>query len=369
MVVIFFFQFSITALATDTEIVCTAQSYAVFEANTNTLLMSSCINEKMSISHLTKLMTILICAQSIENKSLSVDDIVVVTPTANSMQGTQIWLEIGERISVKELLYAITVGNANDAAVALAEKIGKTHEGFVEMMNLKAYELGMYDTKFVDASGMSEENISTAYDIGLLCCELTKYEFLNPYFTTWLINVRNSKTELVNSNRLVRSYNGITGQKACFSEKAGHCITISAKREDMYLIGVFLDCADSDAKFSDSKTILDKCFSQFTVYIPSTDEFLSDISVEGGRKQSVEIKTSNTLMAAILKSDLKRTEIVCQLNNTIQAPFDKAEKIGSIDMLLDGEIIAHCDIITSSGCKKKDVLFSLKKLLCRLLIY
>lgn len=364
-----FFQFSFNVTASDMEIVCTAKNYAVFEADTKTMLLSSDCNEKKSISHLTKLMTILLCAQSVENETLSARDIVVVTPTANSMQGTQIWLEIGERITVEELLYAVTVGNANDAAVALAEKVGETHEGFVEMMNLKAYELGMFDTKFVDASGISEENVSTAYDIGLLCCELVKYDFLKQYFTTWMINVRNSKTELVNSNRLVRSYNGITGLKACYSEKSGHCITISAKRGDMYLIGVFIDCADNDTKFSDAKSVLDKCFSQFTIYIPEISEYLTDIIVESGRNSKVQVNLTKPLKAIVLKGELKNIQTSCQRKDTIRAPFAQNTEIGTIDLLLNGETIAHSDIITANGCKKKDVIFSLKKLLCRLLIY
>ncbi len=369
LILVCFLQLSFNVTASDVEIVCTAKNYAVLEADTKTLLMSSACGEKKSISHLTKLMTILLCAQSIENKTLSVKDIVVVTPTANSMQGTQIWLEIGEKITVEELLYAVTVGNANDAAVALAEKVGKTHEGFVELMNLKAYELGMYDTVFVDAGGTSDENVSTAYDIGLLCCELTKYDFLKQYFTTWMINVRSAKTELVNSNRLVRSYNGITGLKACFSEKSGHCITISAKRGDMYLIGVFFDCADNDTKFSDAKSVLDECFSQFTIYVPEISEYLSEVLIEGGTNAKVKVHLTKPLRAIVLKSELKNIQTTCQRKDTIQAPFAANTEIGTIDLLLNGETIAHSEIITAQGCKKKDVLFSLKKLLCRLLIY
>lgn len=351
-----------------TEYVCTAKSYCLMEAQTKTVLYAENENEKQSIAHLTKLMTILLAAEKIESKELSVENIITVSPHANSMNGTQIWLAVGEKISVEELLYSCTVGNANDAAVALAEAVYQTEATFVSKMNEKAFELGMTNTSFCDASGISNENVSTAYDLALLCSELSRYDFLTKYFTTWMLNVRYGQTELVNTNRLVRSYNGITGLKTSASEQSGECIAASAKRGDLKLCGVFLQCATQDDRFTDAKELMNKGFSSFQIYTPEIkEEYLADMKIENGRKQKVSLAISCIPEMLIPSGAKGAVSEVMYREESVAAPFSKNTKVGYIEYYLDDKLISVVDIVTEQGCKEVDFLFSFKRILLSLL--
>lgn len=360
----------IQTIAKAEEYQCTAKSCALIEANTGTLLYSSDENEKQYISHLTKLMTILLCAEKIESGELTEDKVVTVSPHANSMQGTQIWLEVGEKITVEELLYAVTVGNANDAAAALAETVSGTEESFVTKMNLKAQQLNMKNTEFADASGISHGNISTAYDIALLGAELSKYDFLTKYFTTWMLNVRYGKTELVNTNRLVRSYNGIMGLKTAASDESGECIAVSAKRGEMCVVGVFLQSSSADDRFSDAKQMLDSSFSSYEMFSPEVSaEYLNDIKIENGQKLSVGVRATESAVMVVPRGNSSKITVSCLREETIIAPFEKGLKIGSVEYYLDEKLLTSVELVTDDSCKRVNYLFSLKRMLYSLLNY
>lgn len=345
-----------------------AESCAVYEAGTGTFLAQSNSSEIRSISHLAKLMTVLIAAENIESGKLSPDDTVSVSAHANSMNGTQIWLDIGEKITVDELLKAVTVGNANDACTALAENIGGSEESFVTLMNKKAALLGMKNTKFADCTGVSSETVSTADDLSLLSAQLCRYDILEKYFTTWIDTVRGGKTELVNTNRLIRTYSGAFGLKTCSGETSGECVIAAASRGDMKVCAVLLGCKTDDERFSDTKKVLDRTFSSFEIYTPEYDEAaLADIKVKGGEKHFAKTEFSGITPIVIPKGSYPSIQCSFERADSVDAPVKKGGKVGSIAYTLNGNTILSGDIIVSEQVRKIKMPFAVKKVLLNLL--
>lgn len=345
-----------------------AESCAVLEADTGTLLAESNGSQVRSISHLAKLMTVLIAAENIDAGKLSPDDVVTVSAHANSMNGTQIWLDVGEKITVDELLKAVTIGNANDACTALAEKIGGSEESFVKLMNQKAARLGMKDTKFADCTGISSETLSTAVDLSVLSAQLCKYDFLEKYFTTWIDTVRGGKTELVCTNRLIRTYSGAFGLKTCSGETSGECVIAAASRGDMKVCAVLLGCKTDDERFSDAKKVLDRTFSSFEIYTPEYDEAaLADIKVKGGEKHFAKTEFSGITPIVIPKGSYPSIQCSFERADSVDAPVKKGGKVGSIAYTLDGNTILSGDIIVSEQVRKIKMPFAVKKVLLNLL--
>ncbi|MGN0612827.1 MAG: D-alanyl-D-alanine carboxypeptidase family protein, partial [Porcipelethomonas sp.] len=225
------------------------------EASTGTVIKGENENVRVPQGTLCKLMTVLLTAEEIEDGKLAADTVLTASANANSQSGAVIWLMQGEKINVDELLKAVVIGNANDASVVLAEHIGGDEQGFVDMMNARAFELGMRDTVYKSCTGADAEGqYSTARDTAVLAAELLKHDFLKNYFTVWMDRVRDGQTELVNENRLVRTYEGITGMKAGHSEQSGYTLVLTAERDSNAFIAVVLGCNDKDERFSMGKS-------------------------------------------------------------------------------------------------------------------
>ena len=271
-----------------------ARAAILTETSTGSILADKNAHDKLPISHLAKLMTVLITAEKLDSGDLKLTDKVTVSANANSKEAPQIWLDVGESITVDELLKSITVGNANDACTALAEKIGGTESEFITLMNKKADKLGMQDTHFADVCGTDENTVSTAYDLSLLAREIVKHDSLTEYFSIWLCNVRNNAVELVSTNRLIRTYNGCFGLKSCASDKAGECLISVANKGNMSVCCVILGALDSDSKFSSAKTVMDYGFTTFQIYEPDIpDEIMKNIKVNNGEKNDVSVKVKS----------------------------------------------------------------------------
>lgn len=345
-----------------------AESAVVIETKTGTVLAQINPDEKRSVSHLAKLMTILIAAEKISCGELSENDTVTVSAHANSMSGTQIWLNVGEKITVEELLKSITIGNANDACVALAEKIAGSEESFVSLMNEKALQLGMSNTVYADCTGISENTVSTAGDTAVLSCEILKYDFLTPYLTTWIDKVRSQETELVSTNRMIRTYKGVTGLKSCASSESGECLAVSSSRSDMSVCAVLLGCSSDDAKFSDGKKALDGAFGSFEIYTPEIpDEVYEKIRVNGGEEMETAVATENTDPIIIPKGSYPSVECEFTKAENIDAPVSKGQALGKINFTLDGEKIIEGSIVSETAVEKIGFVFALKKVLLNLL--
>lgn len=346
----------------------TAKSAILVEASTNTVIADKNAEKIRPIAHLAKLMTVLITAEQIESGKLNLDDTVTVSSNANSKGAPQIWLDVGEKISVDELLKSITIGNANDACTALAEKIGGTEEKFVKLINKRATELGMSDTKFADCTGISENTVSTAYDLSILVKELLKFESLTPYFTTWIANVRNNQVELVSTNRLIRTYNGCTGLKSCSSATAGDSLVATAKRGNMEICVVVLGSNNDDLKFSEAKAVMDYGFTAFEIYEPEFDkEILSKIKVNNGEKLKTSVKFNNLSNVLIPRGVYPQITYEFERENSVEAPVKIGDKVGNIVFSNGDKTILKSNIVIAEKVEKIKMPFAIKRILFNLL--
>ena len=334
------------------------------EGSTGTLLYADNGSAQFKASHSAKLMTLLLVCEAMDRGELSHDSIITVSKHANSMQGSQIWLDVGEKIPITELITAITVGNANDACVALAEAVGGTEEAFVDMMNKRADELGMPETYYADSTGISDESITSACDIAVLASALSKYDWLTPDFTTWMTTVRGGKAELVSQNRLVRSFPGITGMKAYYHRDCGNCLIASAKRGELTMICVILGDPDEFERFKTAKEKMTIGFSAYSIYVPKRkDIFLEPAGVSGGAAQSVETEVRDLGRFIIRTGKDKDIEIKTEYDENIEAPIEAGQRVGRVVYTLDDTELYAVDIVAKSGVKKMNVFYALAKIL------
>ena len=347
----------------------TAQTAILYEASSKTIIYNKKADEKMPVSYLTKLMTILLTAEKLAtDKDFTLDRKLITSADANSKQGSQIWLDVGEKISIRELLKSVTIGNANDACVVLAEGISGSENAFVKVMNKRAKSLGMKDTSFVDSTGISESNISTAKDIALLSAELLKHTNLKEFFTTWMDNVRGGKAELVNLNTLVRKYKGISGLKACASEKAGNCIVASASRNKMNLIAVALKTKDGDSRAVDAKTMLDFGFDGYDVYAPEIPkDAVEPINVNHGVDLKTDTYVAGTARLVIKRGTAGDITVSYDRVSKLEAPVKKNTKVGELVFSIGSKELLKHNIYTKYDVKRIDFVGAFSKLLLSLL--
>ena len=341
----------------------------LYEATTNTIIFNKNANEKAPISHLTKLMTILLTAEKLKtDKDFTLNRKLITSSEANSKQGSQIWLDVGEKISVKELLKSVTIGNANDACFVLAEGISGNEKTFVKAMNERAKSLGMKNTTFVDCTGISESNISTAKDIAILSAELLKHNNLKGFFTTWMDSVRGGKAELVNLNTLVRKYKGISGLKACASDKSGNCIAASASRNNLNLIAVALKTKDSDSREADARAMLDFGFEGYDMYAPEIPKDATEpINVIHGFELKTDTYVDGTAKLVVKRGTTGDISITYDRVSKLEAPVKKNTKIGELVFKMGSKELLKRNIYTKTDVKRIDLVGAFGKLLLSLL--
>ncbi len=351
------------------EVSVTAENAVLYEASTKTVIFGKKANERVSVSYLTKLMTILLTAEKLKtDKDFTLDRKLITSAEANSRKGSQIWLDVGEKISIKELLKSITIGNANDASVVLAEGISGSEAAFVNAMNNRAKSLGMKNTKFVDCTGISSSNISTAKDIAILSAELVKYESLKRYFTTWMDSVRGGKAELVNLNTLVKNYKGISGLKACSSDKAGNCISASASRNKLSLIAVAIKTKDSDSRAIDARKLLDYGFEGYDLYSPEIPkDAVEPINVTHGFELKTDTYVDGNASVVIKRGTAGNISVTYDRVNKLEAPVAEKTKIGELVYRMGKKELLKRNIYTKSGVERIDLVSAFGKLLLSLL--
>lgn len=346
-------------------------STILMEGSTGQVLMECNSHERRPVGTLNKIMTTLLIAEAIARDEISEDTMVSASKNASGAAGASIWLVVGEKLSVRDMLKGIIIGNANDACIAMAECLAMTEENFVELMNERASELGMVDTVFENCTGYDTDGqYSTAYDMAILARELTnqKHEFLFEYMSCWRDFLRGDETELVNSNTLVKNYNGIIGVKAGYTEKSSNTLVAAAKRDDATYISVVLGCPDKDRRFKIGKNLLNIGFSNYQVLVPTVNgEFIAPLRVRGGVDSAVEIEALKLsgLVVPIGTSDNVSSVLV--LPNYIEAPVKAGQKVGAIAFYRDEELIYETELVTISDVKKNSVGYSFKKLLHSLL--
>ena len=277
-----------------------------------------------------------------------------------------IWLKEGERMTVEELLKALVVASANDAAVVFAEAIAASEEEFVRLMNEKAQQLGLQNTHFVNCTGFDEEGHYTcAQDVAVLARELmTGYgEQLTRFSTIWMDSLRGGETQLVNTNRLIRFYDGATGLKTGTTDAAGHCLCATATRDGLSLISVIMGCKSSDARFEESKQLLDYGFAGFTLYQPQLpQDRLHPVAVKQGMQQQVQPQVERMPQAVVRKNEADGIEIKLELSEQLQAPVAKGQAIGWVKLVQNGSTIAQQPVTAGQEVQKLTYAKSLRLL-------
>ena len=340
----------------------TAKSAILIDYATGEVLYEKNADERLAPASMTKIGSMLLIMEAIDSDKLSVDDEVTISEEAASMGGSQIFLEAGEVYTVHDLLKGVAIASGNDAIVALAEKLAGSQGAFVDMMNEKFKELGANNTNFVNAHGLdSEGHYSTARDMAIIARELLNHEKILEYtsiYEEYLEKNDGTKTWLVNTNKLVRFYDGVDGLKTGFTETAGYCLTATAKKDDFRLISVVMGEDSTENRSSDTVKLLNYGFNTYKINtIKTKDEVLGKVRVERGKENFAEI---------VLLEDatelLKNTEDVSNYEfnlkvDTIKAPVKPGDIVGSAEIIdNDGNIIDEVDVTVKKEIKKAGLL-------------
>ena len=354
---------SITAFAQNNTLTdsLTAKSVVLMEMSSGEILLSKNPDEKLPPASITKIMTMLLVMEALDSGKIKLDDIVTTSKNASSKGGSQIWLKEGEQMTVNEMLKATAIGSANDACTALGEHIAGGETEFVAMMNQRAKELGMNNTNFENPSGLddtTENHYSTARDVAIMSCELMKHEKIKEYTTVWMDTLRNGETELVNTNRLVRFYEGTTGVKTGTTSKAGYCVSASAKRDGMELVAVVLGSDNSTERFEDAKKLLNWGFANYTVYQPTVDaSLITNVNVLFGKENIISPVTKDIKPILIKKGTEDKIAQRVDICLDVEAPVEKGQKLGTVYFETDGETITSCPIISENYVERRNWFF------------
>lgn len=365
----FFSIFIIAVFLGSSTIVSQAESFDIdakagilIDASTGIILYEKNIHEALPPASVTKIMTMLLTMEALDSNKITLEDKVVISERASSMGGTQIYVEPGETKTVEDLMKAIAIRSANDASVAIAEYIAGSEEIFVEKMNNRAKELGMKDTYFVNTNGLpAEGHVTSAYDISLMSRELLKHVKVQKWLTTWMDTVEvgrgaTSTQELVNTNKLIRTYEGANGIKTGSTAEAKYCLSASATRGNNTFIAVILAAPTSPIRFSEAAKLLDYGFANFnTIKVVEKDASLGNVKVEKGKTSEINVTTDDSLNVLVKKgeeSKVKKEIIIPQL---IKAPVMKGEKIGEIIVTLEGQEMGKMDLVSAETIKEASI--------------
>ncbi len=320
-----------------------------------TILYEYNSHEQLRPASVTKVMTILLIMEAIDNGVISLEDNVPCSEKASSMGGSQIWLDTSETLTVHEMLKAICVVSANDCCVAMSEYIAGSEELFVEQMNRRAKELGMNDTCFKNCHGIDEDgHVTSAYDIALMSRELiTKHPKITEYTTIWMDSLRNGESELVNTNKLIRNYEGATGLKTGSTSTALFNLSATATRDNLSLIAVIMRGETSAIRFAEAQKLLDYGFSNFEyVECSKKDDIIKTITVDKGIFGTVDAVLETDSGCLIEKGKSKSISTNIALSDTVSAPISKGQKLGEITYSIDEEEISKVNIVAKEDVKK-----------------
>ena len=347
---------ALTAAQPDLTLNCRA--VCLIDQDTGTVLYEKNADQQMPIASITKVMTLLLTFEAIHDGRLTLDTLVPVSEHAYHMGGSQIWLEPGEQFTLDEMIKAICVSSANDAAVAVAELVGGSEPVFVERMNARAAELGMEHTTFHNACGLDTEgHLSTARDVAVMSCQIlnTCPEVLH-YTGIWTDTLRGGATQLVNTNKLLRRYNGITGLKTGTTGGAGVCISASATRDGLNLIAVVLGAPSSKDRFEAATTLLDYGFAAWRAApLPAMEDRSLLIKVRGSAEESVPLEYS-ALPESILMPKESAAELTAQLTlpDELDAPVQQGQAVGMVRILAGESVLGEYDICAAADAPEMD---------------
>lgn len=341
----------------NTDLGLNAKSAILMEESTGNILYESNPDERLPIASVTKVMTMLLIMEAVDSGKISLDDMVTVSENAMSYGRSTMFLETGEQLTVNDMLKGIAVASANDGCVAMAEHLAGSESAFVDMMNEKAKELGMENTHFMNTNGLDEDDhYSSARDVAIMSRELMKHETIFNYTSIWMDTLRGGKFQLANTNKLIRFYDGANGLKTGSTSKALCCLSAAAKRNDMQLIAVVLGAPTSAERFASAKSLLDYGFANYAVntQITAGDE-VQNIAVEKGVDKEVGVVAGDSCSTLVKKGQEDNITKEIKIDETITAPIEAGQKIGTMTISRDGEVIADIDLNASSAVEKKGI--------------
>ena len=336
----------------------TCGSAILMEQSTGTLLYEHNIHEQLHPASVTKVMTILLIMEALDNGTISLEDRVLCSEEASKMGGSQIWLDTTESLTVDEMLKAICVVSANDCCVAMAEHIAGSQELFVERMNARAKELGMNDTCFKNCHGLDEDgHVTSSYDIALMSRELMlNHPSIANYTTIWMDTLRDGESQLVNTNKLIRNYEGCTGLKTGSTSTALFNLSATATRNNLSLIAVIMRGETSPIRFAEAKKLLDFGFSNFEyLKYANQGDIAKSILVHKGTTNSVEVSFESDAGSLIPKGQSANIVTTVSLPETINAPINKGEKLGEVIFSLNNETLGTVNLVANNTVKKLNI--------------
>ena len=340
-----------------------ATSAIIIEASTGTVIYSKNEHEKLAPASMTKMMGLLLIMEQIDKGNLKWDEMITASSNASSMGGSQIFLETGEQMSVEDLVKGISISSGNDAMVAMAERIAGTEAAFVELMNKKASELGLKNTNFKNSTGLDDENhYSSANDMALIAKELVKHEKILEFSGTYEDYIREGTDKsfwLVNTNRLVRFYQGVDGLKTGYTSTAGYCLTATAMKNNMRLITVVMNEPDSTTRNNETTSMLDYGFNTYGMeQLLNKDNVLGKIKVDLGEKEYVEVVPKEEVNILNNKNSNKRNVTYNIELNNVKAPIQIGDTIGKINVIENNKTIMTVDVTVKENIDKVNLFIS-----------
>ena len=331
-------------------------SALLMESSTGTVLYAHNPSSEASPASVTKIMTLLLVMEELDSGTLALDEQITISQNASSMGGSQVFLKEGERMSAEDLIKCTVIASANDAAVALAERVAGGVDAFVKRMNERARELGMTNTSFDNPTGLddtTDNNYTSAMDIAIMSRELLKYPLITKYSSMWQDSIRDGEFTLTNTNRLVRYYDGCNGLKTGSTDKAGYCISTSARRGDMQLVAVVMGAKTRDERNEIARRLLDLGFANYAVYT-ETEQVVESVPVYGGSVDSVSVY-SRPFSAIVNKSDLSKISKVYAIPDHITAPASSSLPVGEIVYEVGGKGIGKSELFIRESVEKIDI--------------
>lgn len=327
-----------------------APAAVLMEKRTGTVLFASGEDERRAPASVTKVMTLLLAAEAVERGDIALEDAVTASQRAQSMGGSQIWLEAGEEMSVSELIKCVAVVSANDCAVALAEHIAGSEAAFVERMNARAAELGLQNTHFTNCTGLFDdpEHYTSALDLAVMSRELLGREWIKDYTTIWTDSVRDGEFGLANTNKLLRSLPGCTGLKTGWTTAAGYCVAASAEREGTEYVAVIMGAESSESRNADAAALIEYGFANYTL-CPALDSALPPVPVEGGEAGSVQPGLSGEDGILLPKGSAQSLERHVSLPESVSAPVEEGQRLGTLTLSARGEILREIPLTAGAS--------------------
>ncbi len=344
----------VPAMAVDMEI--PAKSAVLMDVATGTLLYEQDAHTPLAPASVTKVMTMLLIMEAIADGRIGWEDMVTTSEAAAAKGGSQVYLKVGEMMSVTDMVKSIAVSSANDCACAMAEHIAGSESAFVDRMNQRAKELGMNDTHFVNCTGLDDDESAkdhktSAYDIALMSRELLKnHPDIKKFTTIWMDTVRGGAFGLSNTNKLVRFYQGATGLKTGFTSQAGYCLSASAMREDMELVAVVMGCASSKERFAACKSLLDYGFAGFAVITPQSEK--AEIPVKLGVADTVTAVPSGEDAVLIDKGQKNQITQQVELEESVNAPVSRGQRLGTLYIKAGEQVLKEIPLVAEQAVEK-----------------